>query len=67
MFEDFTLVINSNNQIIKNILSHEINNEKTQLLCNYVYDLARLAHKPLSGSEMQEFLTRSNQILKEIT
>ena len=41
--------------------------EKRELVCKQVYDLAQLAHKPLSAEQMQGFMHRSMQLLGMVT
>jgi molecular chaperone HtpG len=41
--------------------------EATPLICAQIYDLARLAHKPLSPEDMTAFVQRSNEILLKMT
>ena len=37
------------------------------MFCEQLYDLAMLAHKPLSPEEMTKFINRSNEIMMELT
>ncbi len=37
------------------------------MFCEQLYDLAMLAHKPLSPEEMTKFISRSNEIMMELT
>lgn len=70
MFDDYTLVINSNNPVIKNILTmHQgiHNPDMIALLCQHIYDLAMMGQKQLSGEQMHEFMHRSTQILTEFS
>ena len=57
-----TLVLNANNKLVQYILSHK-DGEHTDLICQQLYDLAMLAHKPLSPDEMTSFISRSNEIM----
>ena len=70
VFDDYTLVVNSNNDLVKSILSLEQtlpSQEKTKTLCQQVYDLAMMAHKPLTGEQMQAFIKRTTSLLKDAT
>ncbi|MFC1617225.1 molecular chaperone HtpG [Candidatus Margulisiibacteriota bacterium] len=67
MLEDYTLVVNSNNKIIQNIEKSGKNAKDTELYCKYVYDLALLSQKKLTGAEMQAFMDRSNEILTRLS
>lgn len=65
MFKDeLTLVLNSNNALIKKIDSLSDDNKK--LVCRHVFDLAMLCHKPLAPEKMTEFVKRSNEIMEKI-
>ena len=61
--EEKTLVVNSNNEIVKKLASME-QNEDTKNICNYIYDLAKIANGGLSSEEMNQFIKRSSAILK---
>ena len=62
MFNDeFTLVINTQNKLIKNLSS--LDDEKKKLVINHIYDLAKLSHRPLDGEQMKKFIDRSNELL----
>lgn len=63
--EEKTLVLNKNNAIIKKLISEDVNNkeEKINLICNYILDLALLSNKELTSEEMNEFLNRSNELI----
>lgn len=64
-----TLVLNTGNSLVKYLLSHKENteDEKTVLICEQLYDLARISNKPLSAGDMTKFINRSNKVLKIIT
>ena len=65
MFNDeFTLVINTQNPLIKDLAS--LDDEKKKLVINHIYDLAKLTHRPLDGEQMQKFLQRSNELLQNL-
>lgn len=65
MFHDeFTLVLNSNNELIKKIDS--LNEEDANMLIDHVYDLARISHSPLTGEQMTKFIERSNKLLDKL-
>ena len=57
-----TLVLNLNNSLVKYVMDHE-EGENTSLICQQIYDLARIANHPLKPEEMTAFVARSNQIL----
>ena len=60
-----TLVLNANNELVKYIAEHK-DGENTEMFCHQLYDLAMLAHKPLSPEEMTEFVKRSNEIMMKL-
>lgn len=65
MFKDeLTLVLNSNNPLIKKIES--LDGDNKTMVCRHVYDLAMLCHKPLAPEQMTEFVKRSNEIMQKI-
>ncbi|MBE7016100.1 MAG: molecular chaperone HtpG [Ruminococcaceae bacterium] len=65
MFRDeFTFVLNSNNPLIKKL--SDIDGEDRKMLCEHIYDLAMLSHKPLSPEQMTKFIERSNQLMSKI-
>lgn len=65
MFKDeLTLVLNSNNALIKKIDS--LSDDDKKLVCRHVFDLAMLCHKPLAPEKMTEFVKRSNEIMEKI-
>ena len=69
MPEERTLVINEKNPIVKKIVdlsSDEANKEKVEKICKQVVDLALISTKSLSGDELGEFITRSNDLILEL-
>ena len=59
---DFTLVLNTNNELVKYILNHK-DSEHVPAFCEQLYDLAMLSNQPLSPDAMSKFITRSNEIM----
>ena len=57
-----TLVLNANNQLVQYVLEHG-EGENTKTICEQLYDLAMIAHKPLEPEAMTKFIARSNEIL----
>ncbi len=57
-----TLVLNANNQLVQYILNNK-DSENTSMMCEQLYDLAMLAHAPLSPEAMTKFISRSNEIM----
>ena len=62
-----TLVLNANHPLVKFVAEHKEESDKTSVICEQLYDLAMLAHKPLNPDEMTKFIVRSNQILMMLT
>ena len=60
------LVLNVKHPLVKYIFEHK-DSEKVPMFCEQLYDLAMLAHKPLSPEEMTKFISRSNEIMMELT
>ncbi|MCL2287146.1 MAG: molecular chaperone HtpG [Firmicutes bacterium] len=68
--EELTLVLNSNNSLVKNLLTiqnDESRKPDVELISQQLYDLAMLSHKPLSPEQMTQFIQRSNRILEMAT
>ena len=61
-----TLILNVNHPLVQYLGAHG-EDENAGLLCEQIYDLARLAHKPLSPEDMTAFVKRSNEILLKLT
>lgn len=64
--EGETLILNSNNKLVKYVLDNP-DNENTTTICCQLYDLAVLANRPLSADAMTKFIARSNEILSILT
>ncbi len=65
MFHDeFTLVINGNNSLIKKL--DTLDDDTKKLVINHVYDLAKISHSPLDAEHMSKFITRSNELLEKL-
>lgn len=63
---DFTLTLNANHPLVQYLAAHK-EGDNTALICRQLYDLAVLAHKPLSSEEMTAFVKRSNEIMLLLT
>ena len=61
-----TLILNANNSLVQYVLEHA-EGEYTEMICQQLYDLALLSHKPLDGAAMTAFIERSNKIMKALT
>ncbi len=61
-----TLVLNANNNLVNYILENK-DSENVPMMCEQLYDLAMISHKPLSPEAMTKFVARSNEILTLLT
>ncbi|MFW5631043.1 MAG: molecular chaperone HtpG [Acetivibrio ethanolgignens] len=61
-----TLVLNANNALVQYILANKEGNH-TDMICNQLYDLAMLSHRPLDAEAMTKFIARSNEIMMLLT
>lgn len=65
MFKDeYTLVLNKNNSLIKKL--PELSEEDCELVSGHIYDLAMLCNKPLPAEQMTKFIERSNKIMEKL-
>ena len=65
MFKDeLTLVLNSANPLIKKVT--ELSGEDRKMVCEHIYDLAMLCHKPLDADRMTKFVERSNKMMEKM-
>ena len=62
---DASLILNANHPLVEYVVAHK-DGENTEMFCHQLYDLAMLAHKPLSPEEMTEFVKRSNEIMMKL-
>lgn len=62
--DDYTLVLNRVNPIVKKI--PELSADDQKMVCEHIYDLAMISNKPLPADEMVKFIERSNKILTKI-
>ena len=60
-----TLVLNANHPLVQYVQAHK-DEENTGIFCKQLYDLAMLAHKPLSPEEMTAFVQRRNEIMLKL-
>ncbi len=57
-----TLVLNANNKLVEYIFNN-MEAEHVTMMCEQLYDLAMLSHKPLEPEAMTKFISRSNDIM----
>ena len=67
--EGETLVLNANHSLVKYVIAHkdEADNANEKLICEQLYDLAKLQNGPLDAQAMTRFVTRSNEIMEVLT
>ncbi len=61
-----TFILNADHPLVKFVVEHK-ENENVSIICKQLYDLAMMAHKPLSSEEMTAFVKRSNDIMLMLT
>ena len=57
-----TLVLNANHPLVEYVTSHQ-EDENVSMICEQLYDLAKLQHEPLTPDAMSKFIARSNDIM----
>ncbi len=60
--EGETLILNAGHPLVKYVTEHE-DGENTRMICEQLYDLAKIQQAPLSADDMAAFINRSNDIL----
>ena len=61
--ERYTLVLNRRNATVQALAERDPEDEMTVMLCQQLYDLARMSAKPLEAEEITAFLKRSHQLV----
>ena len=59
----YTLVLNRRNATVQALAERDPEDEMTKMLCQQLYDLARMSAKPLEAEEITEFLKRSQKLV----
>ena len=68
--EEETLVVNNTNPLVKKLVGiskDESKKDEVNLVCEHIFDLAKIANKELDADEMDNFIKRNNKILNMIT
>ena len=67
--EGETLVLNAGHPLVQYVLDHkdDKDNKNETLICEQLYDLAKLQQGPLDGEAMTRFVNRSNDIMVALT
>ncbi|MBQ4536468.1 MAG: molecular chaperone HtpG [Lachnospiraceae bacterium] len=60
--EGETLVLNVNHPLVQYITEHQ-DGENVEMICEQLYDLAKLQQAPLAPDAMTKFINRSNEIM----
>ena len=64
--EGETLILNANHPLVQYVIEHQ-GGENVEMICEQLYDLAKIQHAPLSPEDMTKFITRSNDIMMLLT
>ena len=64
--EGETLVLNANHPLVQYVTEHNADNN-TKMICEQLYDLAKIQHAPLDAESMSKFILRSNEIMMLLT
>ena len=67
--EGETLVLNANHPLVEYVIAHkdDKDNANETMICEQLYDLAKLQNGPLDAEAMTRFVTRSNEIMVALT
>ncbi len=57
-----TLILNANHPLVQYVTEHQ-DGENVEMICEQLYDLAKLQQAPLASEAMTRFITRSNDIM----
>ena len=60
--EGETLILNANHPLVKYVIENK-EGKNVDLICEQLYDLAKLQHAPLAAEAMTRFVKRSNEIM----
>ncbi len=62
-----TLILNKNNNLVNHLMTiKDEDNEDVTTICEHLYDLAMMSHKPLNVDQMNKFIARSNMLLCKV-
>ena len=61
-----SLSLNANNSLVQYLFEHG-DADNAKIICEQLYDLAMLSHKPLEPEAMTKFIARSNKIMEMLT
>ncbi len=60
--EGETLILNASHPLVQYVTEHQ-DGKNVEMICEQLYDLAKLQHAPLSSEAMTRFIARSNDIM----
>nr|WP_296485858.1 molecular chaperone HtpG [uncultured Acetatifactor sp.] len=60
--EGETLILNANHPLVQYVNEHQ-EGENVDMICQQLYDLAKIQHAPLAPEAMTKFIARSNDIM----
>jgi len=60
--EGETLILNANHPLVQYVTEHQ-EGENVEMICEQLYDLAKIQHAPLAPEAMTKFVARSNDIM----
>uniref|UniRef100_UPI004056D1CA molecular chaperone HtpG n=1 Tax=Acetatifactor sp. TaxID=1872090 RepID=UPI004056D1CA len=60
--EGETLILNANHPLVQYVTENQTG-ENIEMICEQLYDLAKLQHAPLAPEAMTKFINRSNEIM----
>ena len=64
--EGETLILNANHPLVQYVTEHQ-DGENVEMICEQLYDLAKIQHAPLAPEAMTKFIARSNDIMLLLT
>lgn len=60
--EGQTLILNANHPLVQYVMDNK-DEKNTEMICEQLYDLARIQNAPLDAESMTKFIERSNEIM----
>ena len=60
--EGETLILNANHPLVQYVTEHQ-EGDNVEMICEQLYDLAKIQHAPLAPEAMTMFIARSNEIM----
>lgn len=55
-------MLNANHPLVQYVVEHQ-DGENVEMICEQLYDLAKIQHAPLTPEAMTRFIARSNDIM----